>query len=275
MSTAAAILVLLSFVAAIAAWVVVAKRLREKGKGGFIRHLAGAAASFIAWAVMIVVAAIVDSPSQPANNPNTQAAATSASAPAASAPPAAVPVAASQIAEASEPVAVSEPKAEEKEQTATLDLDFATFRRRCNTDFAATELPFKITPSSKPFLAVPNAVQKTSKIMLDDNLGIILSADPKTDKLTSIMVILGASTDAMSNLKNGVAAALILSSAEGDNGNTVVGNKIISLIKEVGDEFNNGDKATVSDSFIHNNIKYSASISRGLPFFMLSAAPIK
>ena len=48
-------LFLLSFPAAIAAWVFIAKKLKASGKNAAVRHFAGVAAGFFVWVFVIMI----------------------------------------------------------------------------------------------------------------------------------------------------------------------------------------------------------------------------
>lgn len=268
---------LLSFPAAIAAWFFTARKMRAKGSGAAARHVAGGALGCVTWFLLAIVGVAIDPPNNPTNHPATAvtkekaqpATNIAASAPAASVEPEIKPVAA----EVEKETTASQPIKEIA--VATLDMDFNTFRKRSNTDFKDAGLPFHIPGNIKPEMA-EGAVRAVATIALSDGLHVIVATDPATGKVTSIMANIAPSTDRMENIQRSGGAALMLASADGDNGNKTVGGEIIKMQSKALDVFNKNPKSDdAQEKFVHNGVKYGITISKHLPAFMLYAEPAK
>lgn len=183
-------------------------------------------------------------------------------------------VAASQVSSASEAKPV-----EKAELAATLDMDWDTFRKRVNADFDSAGFELNIPDSIKP-AGDGNSVRNVATLPFNDHLQTLVSEDPESKKLTGITVIMGFSSDQpMDNIKNVMAAALVLSSASGDDGNKKVGGKIIKMVNTSLDAFEKQlkkeDMPTVKDKFVVGDVKYGILISKALGSVMLFAEPEK
>ena len=202
-------LFLLSFPAAIAAWVFIAKKLKASGKNAAVRHFAGVAAGFFVWVFVIMIGIKADE-----GKTEEAQTAQAASEPARVATPAA--------ASSAQPQAMAEKAAEPPEEqvvekVATLDLDWETFRRRVNEDFASVDFGAKIPASIKPE-GSKNSVRDVAMLPFNDHLFSNIAVDPQSKQLTSISVTVGPSENSVENIKNFSAAALLLSAAAGDDG---------------------------------------------------------
>ena len=134
--------------------------------------------------------------------------------------------------------------AQAAEPVATLNLDWDTFRQRVDEDFQSAGFGFAKIPASMKPEGDANAARLTVMLPINDNLVGNIASDPATGKLTSITATVGATEDAAENLKNFSSAALMLSSADGDDGNKTVGGKIIKM---AGDAVNEFAKQALSD----------------------------
>ena len=263
-------LFLLSFPAAIAAWVFIAKKLKASGKNAAVRHFAGVAAGFFVWVFVIMIGIKADE-----GKTEEAQTAQAASEPARVATPAA--------ASSAQPQAMAEKAAEPPEEqvvekVATLDLDWETFRRRVNEDFASVDFGAKIPASIKPE-GSKNSVRDVAMLPFNDHLFSNIAVDPQSKQLTSISVTVGPSENSVENIKNFSAAALLLSAAAGDDGNKKVGGQIIKMINASLEQFGKSSKKTdagdVKNNFVEDGVKYGILISKVLPRVMLYAEPEK
>lgn len=253
------ILFLLSFPAAIAVWVWLAKKLKAQGKGA-VRHLAGAAAGFATWLAVCIVGTVVDGKPTDNQMETVEQAVT-----------------ASETVTASEPQKTENQKEETKAETRkevvhTLDLDWETFRRRTNEDLTAIKFSTTIPSSIQP-KGGEGAVRDVAMLPFNDNLNAIISVDPESKKLTGISVMVSGSEDGVDNIRNFSAAAMLMAAADGDNGNKTVGVKLIKMISGALEKFNKGKKNEVKDSFVQNGVKYGILISKVMPAVMMYAEP--
>ncbi len=157
---------------------------------------------------------------------------------------------------------------------ATLNLDWETFRKRVDEDFESAGFGFaKIPVSMKPEGDV-NAARLTVMLPINDNLVGNIASDPVTGKLTSITATVGANSDAAENLKNFSSAALMLSTAAGDDGNKTVGGKIIKMAGDAVNEFakqaEKDSTASVNKNFIADGVKYSILVNGNMPVMMFA-----
>ena len=81
-------------------------------------------------------------------------------------------------------------------------------------------------------------------------------------------------TKAAENLKNFSSAALMLSSADGDDGNKTVGGKIIKMAGDAVNEFakqaEKDSTASVNKNFVENGVKYGILVSGSMPVMMFA-----
>ena len=267
---------LLSFPAAIVVWFFTAKKMRAKGSTPAARHVAGGALGFVTWFVLVIVGVAIDPPADTQKQPIAAAEQTPPpeAQPTASTPTFAPAVAASQQTE-------SENKQAEPQPTPvavrTLDMDFNTFRKRSNTDFKDAGLPFNIPANIKPEMSKSEgAVRATAIITLSDGLHAVVATDPTTGKVTSIMANITPSRDRLENIQRSGGAAIMLASADGDNGNKTVGGKILQMQGKALDVINKSTDSNkdAQEKFVHNGVKYGITISKHLPVFMLYAEPV-
>lgn len=262
-------LFLLSFPAAIAAWVWTAKKMKIAGKGGAARHFAGLGAGFAVWLVLVIIGVIVDPAKQNGE-------ATKKAEPTTQVKDVPAPVETTPVAVVEEVETPTQEAAQKAEQAATLDLDWETFRKRVDDDFAAAGFRFGKIPSSIKPEGSEQSVRNVAMLPVTDNLIASIAEDPESKKLTSISATVGPHDDPAENLRNFSAAALILSAAGGDDGNLKVGGKIIEMTTNAINKFakdSRQDKnATVKDSFVVDHVKYGIFISGNIPI-MLFAEP--
>ena len=164
--------------------------------------------------------------------------------------------------------------AQAAEPVATLNLDWDTFRQRVDEDFQSADFGFAKIPASMKPEGDANAARLTVMLPINDNLVGNIASDPATGKLTSITATVGATEDAAENLKNFSSAALMLSSADGDDGNKTVGGKIIKMAGDAVNEFakqaEKDSTASVNKNFVENGVKYGIIVSGNMPVMMFA-----
>lgn len=258
------------------AWERVAKKLGAKGKGFFVRHLAGLAAFSITSIVCMIIAVLAfpdlgksanqgTDPQVSAQNKTEQTPApTSASKPVATSAPAQ---------SASKPVVASEAKPAEQ-PVAHLGLDFETWKSRVMTDFQSANLPFAIPDNTELEKSGDNDARKVHIIQLDTGISAVVAIDPATDKITSVMVNMVGSNDGVKNIQNSGAAAIMLAAVAGDNGEKTVGGKIIKMFANTVERFNKkpNDENAGKEKFVENGVKYGVLVTNVMPI-MLYAEP--
>ena len=274
--------VLIFFIAIIAAafaWERVAKKLGAKGKGFFLRHLAGFATFFITACICMIVATIIFPDLGKSENQSNDPQTTPVNKPVqASAPvPASNSIAASESTQVdSKPVATSEvtPAEPIKPSVATLSLNFETWKNRVNADFQAADLPFEISDSIRPEKSSDSDVRKVAISKLSETLAVTIAVDPATDKITSVSVMMQPSADGLANIQNGGGAAIMLAAVAGDNGEKTVGGKIVKMLSSTIERFSKkpNDEDAGKNKFIENGVKYGVLVSKVMPI-MLYAEP--
>ena len=156
----------------------------------------------------------------------------------------------------------------------TLNLDWDTFRKRVDEDFESAGFGFAKIPASMKPEGDANAARLTVMLPINDNLVGNIASDPATGKLTSITATVGANEDAAENLKNFSSAALMLSAADGDDGNKTVSGKIIKMAGDAINEFakqaEKDSTANVNKSFVENSVKYGIFVSGNMPVMMFA-----
>jgi len=271
-----ALIFLIVFVIAAFAWERVAKKLGAKGKGFFVRHLAGLAAFSITSIVCMIIAVLAfpdlgksanqgTDPQVSAQNKTEQTPApTSASKPVATSAPAQ---------SASKPVVASEAKPAEQ-PVAHLGLDFETWKSRVMTDFQSANLPFAIPDNTELEKSGEGDIRKVHLIRLDNDISAVVAVDPTTSKITSVMVNMVGSNDGVKNIQNSGAAAIMLAAVAGDNGEKTVGGKVIKMLANTIERFSKkpNDENAGKEKFVENGVKYGVLISKVTPI-MLYAEP--
>lgn len=165
----------------------------------------------------------------------------------------------------------NEPSKQATPDIANLDMDFDTFRRRVNEDFASADLPYKIPSGIKP---TGEDARKTAMIQLDDSVGIIVATDPATDKITSISTIMSGSSDELKNIQRAGAVGFALASADGDDGNKTVGGDLINMMSKTMAQFGKKPNDIAKDKFVRNGVQYGINISKETGI-MMYAEPVK
>lgn len=261
MKTLGMIIFLLSLPIAIFAWYLFVKEAKKRGTGG-VRYLGGAVAAFVAGLATMVVAVFVDPDTRKsmANQPveQTQQVAQNSVAPTTPTPAEQKPV----------ETATPEPQSQKIQ---SLDMDFDTFRRRVNEDFATAGLPYKIPSNIEP---TGENVRKTATIQLDDSLGVIVATDPATNKITGISTIMSGSSDELKNMQRAGASGLALASADGDDGNKTVGSELIKMMTKTIKQWGKKPDGVAEDKMVRNGIQYGISVSK-MTGIMMYAEPVK
>ena len=163
--------------------------------------------------------------------------------------------------------------AAEKEVAAkTLPLDWETFKKRVDDDFAAADFGFAKIPDSIKPEGDAKAARLTVTLPVNDNLSAIIGQDPASQKLTNISINLIPHSDPAENLKNFSVAAVMMSASAGDEGNRQVGGRIIKMsadaVEKFAAEVKKDDSASVEDKFVENGVKYGILISSVMPIMM-------
>ena len=141
-------------------------------------------------------------------------------------------------------------------------------------DFESADFGFAKIPASMKPEGDANAARLTVMLPINDNLVGNIASDPATGKLTSITATVGANEDAAENLKNFSSAALMLSAADGDDGNKTIGGKIIKMAGDAVNEFakqaEKDSTASVNKNFVENGVKYGILVSGSMPVMMFA-----
>ena len=173
----------------------------------------------------------------------------------------------------SEPVAEEETATPAKENRAEFDFDFSTLRSRINADLKSMESPYRISANIRPS-GDENSVNLMATASFSDNLSLLVAVTPDTKNVNGITVLYAPSPNRAENLRNATTAAILLAAADGDDGNKVVGSKILDMFTGAITEFaDNGSSGSAKRKFIFNNIEYGILVAEGMPIMMF-ASPI-
>ena len=150
----------------------------------------------------------------------------------------------------SEPAAEEETATPAKENRAEFDFDFSTLRSRINADLKSMESPYRISANIRPS-GDENSVNLMATASFSDNLSLLVAVTPDTKNVNSITVLYAPSQNKAENLRNAATAAILLASADGDDGNKVVGGKILDMFTGAITEFaDNGSTDSVKRKFV-------------------------
>ncbi|MDE3997926.1 hypothetical protein NUQ47_07140 [Glaesserella parasuis] len=245
------------FILFIALWIVIARFYKNKGKGAFVRHLAGFAIGALGFVISVLI--ISPAPVQPEETTKVeQPKEPIATPPKEEIKPApAAEEKAPEVATKEEPNAEKQP-AEPEKVNQTLDLNANQLAQLINTALTEIGSPYQM---AKKIKVEKGAVNDTASYQFSKNFGIVMAIDKKTQKVMSILTIVTPKSEGGDeNMVMLFSNAAVLSAFEGKNQLKTVGKKFMEMLSSTMNDYGKTNKDQKQE-FIFNGKKYSVSIS--------------
>lgn len=265
-------IILLGFPLSILAWVLIARKLKQKSYSGLSRHLAGFAGSFVVWWLCAIVGTLASPELMEAANADAEKAKAAQLAQTQAAPAAPAAPAASSAA----PAAVTKPKASEPEpvtveQEPLLNLSLDDYIKQLNATFANAGSVHKV---SKNLKIDSGSVNDTATLSLSDNVSAVMSLRKGTRELQSVLAIWVPKPNKSDNLTDLIAISALASAADGSDSMKSVGGKVIQKISALMEKWSKDQDESHSDEFVLNNIAYKINVN-STTGVMVSISPAK
>ena len=259
-------IILLGFPLSILAWVLIARKLKQKSYSGLSRHLAGFAGSFVVWWLCAIVGAIAspemmaEANAKAEQDKKAQALQSQTASAVVSSEPVAKP---EPVAEASEPIAVK--------QDPLLNLSLDDYIKQLNATFAKAGSEHKV---SKNLKIDAGKVNDTANFTLSDNVSAVLSLRKDTRELQSVLAIWLPKPDKSDNITDLLAISAIASAVDGSDSMKSVGGKVIQKISALMEKWSKDQENAHTDEFVLNNVTYTINVS-SVTGVMVSIEPTK
>ena len=256
-------IILLGFPLAILAWVLIARKLKQKSYSGLSRHLAGFAGSFVVWWICIIVGAMISPEWEDAK---AEAAKANSEKSEATKEQEKTVVEANSASLPKNTLVASEPKEQAAEQMpakkpeALLGITIDQYIDNANYQLKQAGTPYKI---NKKITISSGKVNDVAKVEINDQISAVLTLRKNTRDLQSVLVIFFPNKNAAQgeNLKDMFVASALASSVDGKKSIDNVGSDIISKLSDLFIAWGKNDSETQQDKFTHNNVVYSMSVS--------------
>lgn len=155
----------------------------------------------------------------------------------------------------------------------TLNFNFETYRKRVNADLKSIQSKYSIPVSLKPE-SDSNAVNDVATVDFSTRFSGIISINKQNKNVQGITIMYAPKGDAVDLTSTLIEATVLLTAANGDDGNKQFGDDVISMISDAIKEFTdaNGNEP-IKKSIIKENVKYSIILTKDMPIMMF-AEPI-
>lgn len=155
----------------------------------------------------------------------------------------------------------------------TLNFNFEIYRKRVNADLKSIQSKYSIPTSLQPE-SDSNAVNDVATVEFSARFSGIISINKQNKNVQGITILYAPKGDAVDLTSTLIEATILLTAANGDDGNKRFGDDVIGMISDAIKEFTdaNGNEP-IKKSITRENVKYSIILNRDMPIMMF-AEPI-